>query len=65
MQYTISNEIGRSHIEAIAAFLKNLGAHMNIYFVIKVKILALIKWSHMSFNFVDHWAYDGYHILGM
>ena len=35
-------------IKAAATFLVNLSAHGNIFFIIKVKILVLIKWSYRS-----------------
>jgi hypothetical protein len=32
-----------------------LGAHMNIFFMIKVtKIIVLIKWSYIFTNYVDY-----------
>jgi hypothetical protein len=35
-------------IVSVVLFLKNFGAHMNISFITKVKILELINWSHRS-----------------
>ena len=35
-------------IETIGTFLSIFGANMNILFIIKVKILVLIKWSNRS-----------------
>ena len=35
-------------IKAVATFLKNFKAHMNILFIIKVKIFMLVKWSYRS-----------------
>ena len=35
-------------VKAIATFLITFGAQMNILFIIKVKILVLIKWPYRS-----------------
>ena len=40
--------------------LNNSWAYMNIFCIVKVKILGVL--SHMSTNYVDHGAYNGYHI---
>ena len=42
-------------------------AHMNILFIIEVKILGLIKWLYKSIrappNYVDYKVHIGYHIV--
>jgi hypothetical protein len=35
-------------IEVVVTFLMIFGVHMNVLFVIKVKIFVLIKWSYRS-----------------
>ena len=48
----------------IAIFLRIFGAHINILFIIKLKILFLITSSFQSSpNYVDYWAQNGEHIL--
>ena len=50
-------------IDAVATFLNVVGAHLNILFIIKVKIVALIKWSYSlppTPNYVAYWAYNGH-----
>ena len=36
---------------------------MNILFIIKVKILMLIKWSYRSLPLCDYWVWNDYNIL--
>ena len=44
MKHAISTGmISKSNFEAINTFFKEIGAHMNILFIIKVKILMLIR----------------------
>ena len=39
-------------MKAIATFLVIFGARINIVFIIKVKIIVLIKWSYRSSQFM-------------
>ena len=41
-------------IKHVATFFILFGAHMNIVFLINVKIVVLTKWSYMSLNYVDY-----------
>ena len=40
----------------VATLLIGFGAHMNILFIIKAKILVLIKWSYGPLDYVDYWV---------
>ena len=42
--------------EVVVALLMIFKAHMNIFIIVKVTILMLIKWSYRSPNYVDYWA---------
>ena len=56
------------HIQIVhvSIFAINFGAHMNIFYVIKVKILVLIKWLYTFTNkleYVVHKLNFGSHLL--
>jgi hypothetical protein len=36
------------HIDSLATFLIIFRVHMNVLFIVKVKILVLIKWSYSA-----------------
>lgn len=40
--------LAQIQIEAVAAFLIIFGAHVNIVFLMKVKIVVLVKYSYRS-----------------
>ena len=42
--------ISKSKIKVVATFLTISGAHMNSLFIVQVKILVFIIWSHMTPN---------------
>ena len=57
MKHTIMQDDEQIQIVPIAIFLISFGAHINILFIIQVKILVLIKWSYSPPpNYVDYWA---------
>ena len=50
--------VHKSEFEIVATFVLILKVHMNILFMVKVKIPMLNKWSYRppTFNQVDYWT---------
>ena len=67
-QFEMCNQyklVDKSKIEVLATFLVTFANHMNIFFIIKVKILMLTILSCRSLNYIDYCTYNDYHILSV